>query len=98
MKVAILGAAHPDVSYALDEVAHRSELALVAACEADSRMREQYLGDLGDVPIYDDPSRLLATHEVDVALVAGIYSERAEATILALNANRKSTRLNSCHV
>ena len=86
MKVAILGAAHPHVSYALDEVEHRRELELVAACEADSQMREQYLGELGDVPVYDDPSRLLATHEIDVALVAGIYSERAAATLLALDA------------
>lgn len=86
MKVAILGAAHPHVSYVLDEVMHRGELELVAACESDPQMRDQFLGGLGNIPIYSDASRLLAAHEIDVALVAGKYSERGAATILALEA------------
>lgn len=86
MKVAILGAAHPHVDYALEEVAHRDELELVAAAEPDPTMRGQFLGPLTGVPVYADFAELLAAHDVDVALVAGIYARRAEATLLALDA------------
>ncbi|GAA4430665.1 hypothetical protein GCM10023169_34340 [Georgenia halophila] len=86
MKVAILGAAHPHVQYALDEVAQREELELVAGAEPDPQMRRQYLGELDDVPVYPAVEELLAEHDVDVALVAGIYAERAEAVLAALGA------------
>lgn len=85
MKVAILGAAHQHVDYVLAEVQHRSELELVAASEPDAALRERFLDGVG-VPLYDTPQELLAAHDVDVALVAGIYSERAKASIAALNA------------
>lgn len=83
MKVAILGAAHPHVSYALDEVARRPELELVAAAESDPAMRATFLHGL-DIPLYDEPDDLLAEHDVDVALVAGVYADRAEAVLAAL--------------
>ena len=83
MKVAILGAAHQHVDYALAEVAHRDELELVAASEPDPQLREKFLGGLS-APLYDTPQQLLEAHDVDVALVAGIYSQRAEATVAAL--------------
>src|SRR5690625_5295175 len=86
VKVAILGAAHPHVDYALEEVAHRDELELVAAAEPDPTMRGQFLGSLTGVPVYADFAELLAAHDVDVALVPGIYARRAEATLLALDA------------
>lgn len=85
MKVAILGAAHQHVDYALAEVEHREELELVAAAEPDIALRDRFLGGV-DVPLYDSAQDLLAAHEVDVALVAGIYSERAAATVAALEA------------
>lgn len=86
MKVAILGAAHAHVDYALQEVAHRKDLHLVGAAESDPAMREQFLGDLADVPVYSDVDELLGNIDFDVALVAGVYRERAAATLAALNA------------
>lgn len=85
MKVAILGAAHQHVDYALAEVAHRDELELVAVSESDANLRERFLAGIS-APQYETPGELLAEHHVDVALIAGIYSERAEATIAALGA------------
>lgn len=85
MKVAILGAAHPHVDYALSEVAQRDELELVGASEPDPELRERFLGGLS-APLYDTPAQLLAAHDIDVALVAGVYSERAGATVAALRA------------
>ncbi|RCS60086.1 Gfo/Idh/MocA family protein [Microbacterium sp. JB110] len=86
MRVAILGAAHPHVAYALDEVAARSDCELVAAAEPDETMRHTFLSDLGDVPVYDRIDDLLRAHEIDIALVVGIYSERASAVLSALDA------------
>ncbi|WP_193105861.1 Gfo/Idh/MocA family protein [Brachybacterium sp. FME24] len=86
MKVAILGAAHQHVDYALAEVAQRDELELVAASEPDPQLRERFLSGIS-VPLYDSPQRLLEAHDVDVALIAGIYSQRAEATVAALRAS-----------
>lgn len=85
MRVAILGAAHAHVAYALDEIARRPELDLVAAAEPDPVMRRRFLSGL-DVPIHQLPSDLLAEHEIDVALVAGVYADRAEAVLAALRA------------
>ena len=86
MKVAILGAAHPHVEYALQEVPHRQDLQLVGAAESDPQMRETFLADLGDVPVFDSVQDLIAQLDFDVALVAGIYSERANAVLAALAA------------
>lgn len=83
MKVAILGAAHQHVDYALAEVAQRDELELVAASEPDPQLREKFLSGVS-APLYDTPQQLLEAHDVDVALIAGIYSQRAEATVAAL--------------
>lgn len=85
-RVAILGAAHPHVSYALDEVAQRPSCELVAIAEPDPAMRSAHLAGAPDVPFYADPGELLAEHDVDVALVAGVYGERAAAVLAALEA------------
>lgn len=85
MKVAILGAAHQHVDYALTEVALRDELELVGASEPDPDLRARFLGEL-EVPLYETAEELLAAHDVDVALVAGVYSERAAAAVAALDA------------
>src|SRR5699024_12478381 len=85
MKVAILGAAHPHVDYALAEVAKRDELELVAASEPDPQLREKFLSGVS-APVYDTPQQLLDAHDVVVALIAGIYSHRAEATVAARRA------------
>src|SRR5690625_3052233 len=85
MKVAILGAAHFHVDYALEELKHRPDLQLVGAAEPDAAMREQFLGGLpSDVPVYPTIEELTAAVDFDVALVAGVYSQRASATLAAL--------------
>lgn len=86
MKVAIIGAAHPHVAYALDEVAARPELELVAVCEPDEQLRSTYLPSGLVAPVYDSAADLFDAQDVDVALVAGIYSRRGADTRLALEA------------
>src|SRR5699024_7610282 len=71
--------------YALTEVALREELELVGASEPDPALRARFLGGL-EVPLYATAEELLAAHDVDVALVAGVYSERAAAAVAALDA------------
>lgn len=83
MKVAVLGAAHQHVDYVLDEVAHRGELEFVGASEPDPAMRDRFLADV-PAPVYRTADELLSEHHVDVALIAGVYSERAQATLAAL--------------
>jgi predicted dehydrogenase len=85
IRVAILGAAHPHLSYVLDELPHRPGCRLVAAAEDDPAMRAQYLSGL-DVPVYARVDDLLADHEIDVAVVAGVYARRADAVLAALAA------------
>lgn len=86
MKVAILGAAHGHVDYALTELKHRPDLELVGAAEPDPQMRQQFLGGLDGVPVFETIDELVDRVEFDVALIAGIYSERAAATLAALGA------------
>lgn len=86
MRVAILGAAHGHVNNALLELTGRANLEVVGAAEPDSVMREQFLADLGDVPLYAEIDNLVEAVNFDVALVAGVYSQRAAATLAALNA------------
>lgn len=88
IRVAILGAAHPHVGYVLDELPHRPDCRLVAAAEDDPAMRAQYLSGL-DVPVYDSVVDLLAAHEIDVAVVAGVYARRAGAVIAAFEAGAR---------
>lgn len=86
MRVAILGAAHFHVNYALEELKHRPDLKLVGAAESDPAMREQFLGDLpGEAPVYASVEELTAAVDFDVALVAGAYNQRAAATLAALD-------------
>lgn len=86
IRLALFGAAHAHVGYALDEVARRDDVELVAAAEADPAARAAHLGGLGDVPVYDDVRALLDRHEVDVAVVAGVYAHRGDAAVAALDA------------
>jgi len=89
IRVAVLGAAHPHVRYVLDELPHRPDCVLVGAAEPDPAMRAQYLGDLGSVPVYERVEDLLSSHQIDVAMIAGVYAQRAAATTAALDAGAK---------
>lgn len=86
IRVAILGAAHPHVEYVLSEVAARPDFSLVGVAEADPEMRAKHLSGLSDIVVYGTPDELLAAQDIDVAFIAGVYSERAHAIISALTA------------
>ncbi|SDS51057.1 Gfo/Idh/MocA family protein [Jiangella sp. DSM 45060] len=86
VRLAVLGAAHGHVGFALDEAARRDDVVLVAAAESDAASRSAFLAGLGDVPLYDDVATLLDRHEVDVAVVAGVYAQRGAAAVAALEA------------
>ncbi|WP_053204210.1 Gfo/Idh/MocA family protein [Jiangella muralis] len=86
IRLAVLGAAHAHVAYALDEAARRDDVVLVAAAEPDASSRTAFLAGLGDVPVYDDVAALLDRHEVDVAVVAGVYAQRGDGAVAALEA------------
>lgn len=87
IRVAIVGLAHPHVTYLLTEIAHRPELRLVAVAERDADLRARYLGDAdADVVVHDHHDTLLTDHEVDVVAICGIYAERADAVVAALRA------------
>lgn len=86
MKVAVIGAAHGHVGYALSEIPQRRELDLVGVVEPDEGFRTQFLADWGHVPAYDTTEELFSKHAVDVAVVAGVYSRRTQDTLDALEA------------
>lgn len=86
MKIAVVGAAHGHLGYALSEVPRRSELELVGVVEPDRSFRAQFLSDWGHVPAYDTTEELFSKHDVDLAIVAGVYSRRAQDTLDALAA------------
>lgn len=85
LQVAVLGAAHPHIDEALEEIAWRDDVALVAASEPDPTMRERFLGGVS-APVYASHAELLERHRIDVAVVSGIYSQRSEAILTALAA------------
>ena len=85
LRLAVIGAAHSHVRYALDEVPLRADLALVAGADPDPATAGRYAGEFG-VPAYDDHRRLLDELRPDVVMIAGIYSDRAEAIVDSLRA------------
>ena len=52
------------------------DVRVVAAAEPDPMLRETFLGGIS-APVYADPAEALAAHPADVAVVCGVYSERA---------------------
>ncbi|HET6987077.1 MAG TPA: Gfo/Idh/MocA family oxidoreductase [Kribbella sp.] len=85
LRLAVIGASHAHVRYALDEVTLRADLTLVAVADPDPETAGRYAGEF-DVPAYDDHRRLLDELRPDVVMVAGIYAERAEAIVDSLRA------------
>ena len=85
LRLAVLGAAHPHVTYALDELSHRDDLELVAVSDPDPQLAAHYAQPHA-ARTYADHRALLAEHRPDVAMVAGIYADRAQAVIDALDA------------
>ncbi|HEY6737865.1 MAG TPA: Gfo/Idh/MocA family oxidoreductase [Actinopolymorphaceae bacterium] len=76
MRVALLGAAHGHIGYVLTEARETDDVEIVAAAEPDPGMRETFLSGM-PFPVSEDPIRLLDETEIDVAVVCGIYADRA---------------------
>jgi predicted dehydrogenase len=85
IRLAVIGAAHPHVTYALDELAHRGDVVLVAVSDPDLGTAERY-AHAHQAATYTDHRLLLAQHSPDVVMIAGIYAERAQAVIDSLEA------------
>ena len=85
LRLAVIGAAHAHVRYALDEVPLRADLDLVAVADPDPATAGRYAAEF-DVPAYDDHRRLLAELRPDVVMIAGVYADRAEAIVDSLRA------------
>ncbi|MGS0561883.1 Gfo/Idh/MocA family protein [Microbacterium aurugineum] len=85
-RIAIIGAAHPHVDYVLDELARddRSAFELVGVQDADRAMAEHHAARFG-VPAFDSAAQLLA-RGVDVAVIAGVYGDRGDDVVAALQA------------
>ncbi|MEU6849104.1 Gfo/Idh/MocA family oxidoreductase [Actinacidiphila alni] len=85
LRLAVVGAAHPHVSYVLDELAHRTDVDLVAVSDPDPEVAAKHAAPHGGA-VYRDHRRLLADHRPDVVAVAGIYGDRAAAVVDSLDA------------
>ena len=85
LRLAVIGAAHSHVRYALDEVPLRPDLELIAVADPDPVTAGRYAGEFG-VPAYDDRRRLLDELRPDVVMIAGIYADRAGAIVDSLRA------------
>jgi predicted dehydrogenase len=76
LRLAILGAAHPHVRYALDELAHRDDMRLVGISDPGGAFDADYR----------DHRKLLDEQHPDVVMIAGVYADRAAAVVDALHA------------
>jgi predicted dehydrogenase len=85
IRLAVIGAAHPHVSYALDELAHRDDVFLVAVSDPDPATADRYALPHRAVS-YTDHRALLADQKPDVVMVAGVYADRGPAVVDALEA------------
>ena len=75
LRLAVLGAAHAHVRYALDEVAQRDDVELVGVSDPGGAF------DAG----YADHRKLLDEQHPDVVMVAGIYADRGAVVVDALH-------------
>src|SRR5690625_333855 len=83
IRLAMAGIAHPHAHYVLDELAYQSEVHLVAAANVEP-------GTIGhrtlpaSTTVYENHRQMLDQHYVDVVVVCGIYSQRADMIVDAL--------------
>lgn len=85
LRLAVLGAAHPHVTYALDELPHHDAIELVGVADPDPALARTYADPYRARP-YADHRALLADLKPDVVMVAGVYAHRARAVVDALDA------------
>ncbi|TCC01643.1 Gfo/Idh/MocA family protein [Kribbella soli] len=88
-RIAIAGAAHPHVAYATAEVDQVAEYELVAVADPSRETAERWAAPY-DAKVFTDHQQMLREVEPDVVMVAGIYGDRGQVVVDALNAG--------CHV
>ena len=88
-RIAIAGAAHPHVAYATAEVDQVAAFELVAVADPSRETAERWAAPY-DAKVFTDHRQMLRDTEPDVVMVAGIYGDRGQAVVDALNAG--------CHV
>lgn len=89
LRVAVAGAAHPHVQFALDEIAANPELELVGVADREPDIARRY-ADPFQAPVFVDHRELIELSKPDVVVAAGVYGDRARAIVDALDAG--------CHV
>lgn len=82
-RVAIAGAAHPHVEYAVEEFARSAELDLVAVSDPSPTVAEKWAGPFG-ARVFADHRHMLAEMTPDIVVVAGIYGDRGGVIVDAL--------------
>jgi predicted dehydrogenase len=88
-RIAIAGAAHPHVAYATAEVDAVDSFELVAVADPSRELAERWAAPY-DAKVFTDHQAMLRDVEPDIVMVAGIYGDRGQAVVDALNAG--------CHV
>jgi predicted dehydrogenase len=88
-RIAIAGAAHPHVAYATAEVDAVDSLELVAVADPNREIAERWAGPY-DAQVFTEHQEMLREVEPDIVMVAGIYGDRGQVVVDALNAG--------CHV
>jgi predicted dehydrogenase len=88
-RIAIAGAAHPHVAYATAEVEQVAGYELVAVADPSRETAERWATPY-DAKVFTDHQQMLREVEPDVVMVAGIYGDRGQVVVDALNAG--------CHV
>ncbi|MBL8589793.1 MAG: Gfo/Idh/MocA family oxidoreductase [Methylobacteriaceae bacterium] len=68
LRLALVGAAHPHVDYALDEALRRDDVTIVAVCDHDPARRAAVAARAG-APAFETLDALLAAHRIDAAAV-----------------------------
>lgn len=85
IRVAVAGAAHPHVEYALREVDERPEFVLVGVSDPSPEIAGRY-GAPRSAALFTDHRAMIDSVKPDVVVVAGIYGRRAGAVVDALDA------------
>jgi predicted dehydrogenase len=88
-RIAVAGAAHPHVDYALDEIGRNPDYRLVAVADPDRELAAKWAAPYG-AQVFTDHRTMLDAVEADVVVTAGVYGDRGRTVVDALRAG--------CHV
>lgn len=89
IRVAIGGASHPHVQYAVEEVDSRPELVLVAVSDESTDVARRYADPRG-AAVFTDHREMLQSARADIVVTSGVYGRRSTVIVDALDAG--------CHV